>query len=103
MEGTAKTYVIGYIAAIILTLLSFSLVLFSQLDRFWIITGILALGFIQIIVHLLCFLHMYKKSEQYWNWWALFYTIMILCILVGASIWIMYQLNLNMVNMGSSP
>ena len=52
---------------------------------------------IQILVHLVCFLHMNTKSDEGWNMTAFIFTVIIIAILVVGSIWIMWNLNYNMM------
>lgn len=50
-----------------------------------------------MIVHLVYFLHMNTSSEERWNLVALLFTAMIIGIVVVGSLWIMYNLNINMM------
>ena len=43
------------------------------------------------------FLHMNTSSEERWNLVALLFTAMIIGIVVVGSLWIMYNLNINMM------
>jgi cytochrome o ubiquinol oxidase operon protein cyoD len=52
---------------------------------------------IQVVVHLIYFLHMNTSSEERWNLVALLFTAMIIGIVVVGSLWIMYNLNINMM------
>lgn len=58
---------------------------------------ILAMAVVQILVHLVCFLHMNTKSDEGWNMTAFVFTVLIIAILVVGSIWIMWNLNYNMM------
>jgi len=44
-----------------------------------------------------CFLHMNTSSEDRWNLVAFVFTVLIIAILVVGSIWIMWNLNYNMM------
>ncbi|MCX2956547.1 MAG: cytochrome C oxidase subunit IV family protein, partial [Candidatus Regiella insecticola] len=50
-----------------------------------------------IIVHLVYFLHMNGSSEERWNLGAFLFTILVIAIIVVGSLWIMYNLNINMM------
>jgi cytochrome o ubiquinol oxidase operon protein cyoD len=58
---------------------------------------ILSLAAVQIVVHMIYFLHMNAKSEGGWNMLALVFTIVLVVITLSGSIWIMYHLNSNMM------
>lgn len=96
-RGSIKTYSIGFALAIILTVIPFILVMTGALPKTAGIVVILVFAVVQILVHLVYFLHLNSSSEQHWNFLAAVYTLIVLVILVGASIWIMYHLNQNMM------
>ncbi len=96
-HGTWKTYSLGFVLSIVLTVIPFVLVMTSAMSRNAIIATILIFAVVQIIVHLVFFLHLNGSSEQRWNVIAFAYTVLVLAILVGASVWIMYHLDYNMM------
>ncbi|MCB5187609.1 cytochrome o ubiquinol oxidase subunit IV [Methylobacillus caricis] len=96
-HGSVKTYVIGFILSVILTVIPFALVMYPTLAPGVILISILALAVVQIIVHLVYFLHMNSSSEQRWNVMAFIFTILIIAIVVIGSLWIMFHLNHNMM------
>jgi cytochrome o ubiquinol oxidase operon protein cyoD len=96
-HGSTKTYSIGFTLAIVLTIIPFVLVMTGALPKTATLVVILVFAVSQILVHLVYFLHLNASSEQHWNLLAGVYTLIVLIILVGASIWIMYHLNANMM------
>ncbi|MCB5184207.1 cytochrome o ubiquinol oxidase subunit IV [Methylobacillus gramineus] len=96
-HGSVKSYVIGFILSVILTVIPFALVMFPTLAPGVILTSILVLAIVQIVVHLVYFLHMNNSSEQRWNVMAFIFTILIIAIVVIGSLWIMFHLNHNMM------
>ncbi len=97
-HGSQRSYIVGFLLAIVLTVIPFALVMTQAMPRSAIIITIVAFAVVQIVVHLVFFLHMNGSSEQRWNLVAFAYTVVILAILVGASVWIMYHLNYNMMS-----
>ena len=95
-HGSAKSYATGFLLSLVLTAVAFALVMTGALPRSTALPGILAIGVLQILVHLVCFLHMNNKSEGGWNVLALGFTAVITVILVFGSIWIMQHLDHNM-------
>ena len=57
----------------------------------------IGLGIVQMIVHLVYFLHMNAASSKSWNMAALVFTVVVVAILVVGSLWVMYHLNMNMM------
>ncbi|QBM74403.1 cytochrome o ubiquinol oxidase subunit IV [Sphingomonas sp. AAP5] len=95
-----RGYRIGTILAIILTAVPFWLVMSGVLhDAQTTAALIFAMGFVQIIVHVLCFLHLDTRSEGGWTLLAFLFTTVIVVLTIAGSIWVMYHLNANMMPM----
>ena len=58
---------------------------------------ILAFAAVQIIVHMVYFLHMNTRSEGGWTMLALIFTVVLVVITLSGSLWVMYHLNANMM------
>ncbi len=96
-HGSVKTYMTGFILSIILTVIPFWMVMTGAASPAVILGTILAMAVVQVLVHLVCFLHMNTKSDEGWNMTAFVFTVLIIAILVVGSIWIMWNLNYNMM------
>lgn len=97
-HGSVKSYVIGFVLAVILTVIPFKLVMGGTLEASTTLAVILGLAVVQIVVHLIYFLHLDSSSEQRWNVMALAFTALILLIVVAGSLWIMHNMNANMID-----
>ncbi|AGB69605.1 MULTISPECIES: cytochrome o ubiquinol oxidase subunit IV [Rhizobium] len=99
-HGTFKSYMTGFILSVILTAIPFWLVMGKVISD-PAITGaiVMILGAIQIVVHMIYFLHMNTRSEGGWNMMALIFTIVIVIIALSGSLWVMHHLNANMMPM----
>jgi cytochrome o ubiquinol oxidase operon protein cyoD len=97
-HGSLKSYTIGFVLSVILTAIPFWLVMGNVFERSG-TTAMVILGFaaVQMVVHMIYFLHMNAKSEGGWNMLALVFTIVIVGIALSGSIWVMYHLNNNMM------
>ncbi|BDB23610.1 cytochrome o ubiquinol oxidase subunit IV [Cupriavidus sp. TA19] len=98
-HASFKGYAIGFILAVILTVIPFKLVMDGSMEKGTILWIILGMAAVQILVHLKYFLHLDTSSEQRSNVIALLFTALILVIVVAGSLWIMYNLNTNMMPM----
>ncbi len=97
-HSTFSGYMTGFILSVILTVIPFWIVMgdvFANATTTSMV--ILALAAVQIVVHMIYFLHMNFKSEGGWNMLALLFTIMIVVITLAGSLWVMYHLNTNMM------
>lgn len=97
-HSTFKGYMTGFVLAVILTAIPFWLVMTGQFEKSS-TTAAVVLGFaaVQMIVHMIYFLHMNTKSEGGWNMLALIFTLVLVVITLSGSIWVMYHLDHNMM------
>jgi cytochrome o ubiquinol oxidase operon protein cyoD len=99
-HGTFKGYMTGFVLAVILTAIPFWLVM-SKAFQSSTTTAlvVLAIAAVQIVVHMIYFLHMDTKSQGGWTLLALMFTVVVVVITLSGSIWVMYHLNENMMPM----
>lgn len=95
-HGSLKSYIVGFILSIALTLLAFGAVMQQWFSPLMIVTFITVMAVFQLLVQLIFFLHFSSESKPYWNLSAFIFATLIVVIIVVASIWIMYNLNVNM-------
>jgi cytochrome o ubiquinol oxidase subunit IV len=56
-----------------------------------------AFAAVQIVVHMVYFLHMSSRAEGGWSMLALLFTAVLVVITLSGSVWVMYHLNTNMM------
>lgn len=97
-HGSFKTYLIGFVLSVILTAIPFWLVMSGAIDNKQ-ATAIVIMAFavVQIVVHMVFFLHMNTASEGGWSMLALIFTMILVVIVLTGSLWVMYHLNANMM------
>ncbi len=96
-HGSVKSYLTGFFLSIVLTLIPFILVMDGSASYDIILSTVVALAILQIIVHFIYFLHMNGSSEERWNLISLIFSILLIVIVVGGSLWIMHHLDVNMM------
>lgn len=96
-HATMRDYVIGFILAVILTVIPFWLVMAGTLDKGWTVAIIMAFAAIQVVVHMKYFLHMTPSSEGGWNFTSLIFTLIVVVIMLAGSIWVMHHMTTNMM------
>jgi len=95
---TLRGYLTGFVLSVILTVIPFWLVMGKTLASSGVTALIiLALGAVQMVVHMVYFLHMNSRAEGGWNMLALIFTLIIVVIAMAGSLWVMYHLNTNMM------
>ncbi|KQX01532.1 MULTISPECIES: cytochrome o ubiquinol oxidase subunit IV [Telluria group] len=97
-HGSLKSYTIGFILSVILTAIPFWLVMGNVFAN-PATTAFTILGFaaVQIVVHMVYFLHMNAKVEGGWSMLAMMFTLILVVIVLSGSIWVMYHMNANMM------
>ena len=96
-HGSLQSYLIGYVAAAILTIGAFAAAQSNALTPASVIAAITVLAIGQMLVHLIFFLHISTTPNQRTNILAFAVTMLIVVLIVGGSLWIMSHLQSNMM------
>jgi cytochrome o ubiquinol oxidase operon protein cyoD len=91
LERTVWPYLIGIVLALTLTAIPFALVAMGTLPRGTTLAVILVAAIIQILVHLRFFLHIGLSTPRE-NLIALAFAAVLILIMVGGTLWIMFDL-----------
>ncbi|AZC20572.1 MULTISPECIES: cytochrome o ubiquinol oxidase subunit IV [Pseudomonas] len=92
-HGSVKSYAIGFILSVILTLIPFGLVMYPSLPKDVTLWIVLAFAVIQVLVHLVYFLHLDRSAAQRNNVVAFIFAALVIVLLVGLSLWIMFSIH----------
>ncbi|MBI2733391.1 MAG: cytochrome o ubiquinol oxidase subunit IV [Aquabacterium sp.] len=97
-HATYKGYLIGFLLSVVLTAIPFWLVMGKVLPSPR-VTAFVILGFaaVQMVVHMVYFLHLNAKVEGGWSLLAMVFTVALVVIMLSGSIWVLYHLNTNMM------
>lgn len=96
-HGTLKSYIIGFILSIALTIIPYLIVVNHSFSIDAIAISVVAIGIIQLLVQLVFFLHLNTSTDGQDNLLSFVFTFLIIAILVAGSLWIMYNMNINMM------
>lgn len=96
-HASMRDYVIGFVLSVILTAIPFWLVIERPLSDSATAAVIMVFAAVQIVVHMVFFLHMSPKAEGGWSITSLTFTIIIVVIMLAGSLWVMHHLNTNMM------
>jgi len=97
-EATLKGYMIGFALSVVLTAIPFWLVMSGAIaSKPVTAVAITAFAAVQIVVHMVFFLHMTSHAENGWTLMALIFTVIMVVIALTGSLWVMYHLNANMM------
>ncbi len=99
-HGTFKSYMIGFVLSVILTAIPFWLVMAGVFENPSVTAAwVMGLAAVQIVIHMIFFLHMNPRSEGGWTMMALIFTLLLVAIALAGSLWVMHHLNTNMMPM----
>jgi len=96
-RGSLKSCLTGFVLSLILTAIPFSLVMNGTWSSPATLAGICSAGTVQVLVHLYYFLHLDTSSAARWNVLAMIFTLLIMVLFVGGTIWIMSSLHYRMM------
>ncbi|WP_355660676.1 cytochrome o ubiquinol oxidase subunit IV [Halomonas salifodinae] len=96
-HGSVRSYTWGLLLSLVLTLIPFGLVMTGALAGPATVVVIAATAGLQILVQLVCFMHLDRDSEGGWTLLSLAFTVLILAIVVVGSLWIMHHLHHNVM------
>ena len=97
-QKTLKSYMIGLGLSLLFTIISFSMVVYHMLPIGAIFAVIAILALMQLFAQVVFFLRINASTEGRWNLMPFLFTILIVFVLLGGSLWIMYNLNYNMMH-----
>ncbi|MDA7414788.1 cytochrome o ubiquinol oxidase subunit IV [Xenophilus arseniciresistens] len=99
-HSSLKEYVIGFVLSVILTAIPFWLVMANVItDRNTAVLVLGGLAVVQIVVHMVFFLHMNGKVEGGWTLLSTIFTIVFVAIAIAGTLWVMFHMNTNMMPM----
>jgi cytochrome o ubiquinol oxidase subunit IV len=97
-HGSVSSYIVGFVLSVALTVAAFGLVTQHLLSPRASIIAIAALAFVQILVHLVFFLHMNMSSAGRWNMVAFGFAVLVAVILIGGTLWVLHNVAMNMMS-----
>jgi cytochrome o ubiquinol oxidase subunit IV len=92
------TYIIGFVLSLILTIASFVIVGQHMFSVHWMLITISILAIVQLWVQVVFFLRMNTTKSGLMNVTSFIFALFVVFILIGGSLWIMHNLNYNMMH-----
>ncbi|MFT4012532.1 MAG: cytochrome o ubiquinol oxidase subunit IV [Paracoccus sp. (in: a-proteobacteria)] len=97
-HGSVKSYVTGFVLAAILTIIPFWLVMAGGFEsRGLTIAVVMICAVVQVLVHMIFFLHMTSSQEEGWTLISTVFTAVIVIIVLAGSLWVMFHMTTNMM------
>ncbi len=92
-----KPQFLGFVFSLILTLASYRIVVDYHLTNGVLIGTLFSLAIVQALIQLAFFLHLGVESKPRWNLITFLFMVLVIVVVIGGSIWIMYNLNYNLM------
>ncbi len=97
-HGSVKSYLIGFLLSVVLTLIPFAMVISGDYSKTITIWTIVTMAIIQIWVHLKYFLHLnFVTEEGKASTLSFLFSALVIVMVVGLSVWIIYESNAMMM------
>jgi cytochrome o ubiquinol oxidase subunit IV len=97
-HSSLSEYMIGFVLSVVLTAIPFWLVMAKVItDRNTAVLVLGALAVVQIVVHMVYFLHMNGKVEGGWTMLSTIFTVVFVAIAIAGTLWVMFQMNVHMM------
>jgi len=87
-----KDYVLGLIAALVLTLAAFGVAIFTNFSTPTKVVSIAVLALIQVVVHFRYFLHVSLEKGRREDLHLILFTALIIFLMVAGTLWILFNL-----------
>ena len=96
-EARYTSYIVGFVLSLATTLLAFFFVINNLWPKEMLMYIVMAIAVIQLVVQLVFFLHLGQGSR--WKTITFVFAALVVLIVVIGSIWIMHNLDYNMMHM----
>jgi cytochrome o ubiquinol oxidase subunit IV len=97
-HGSVGSYLTGFVISVILTAAAFGVVMAHSFSPSGTLAAIATLAAVQVVVHLVFFLHLNSSSEQRWNVMAFAFTITAVLVLIVGTVFVMHDTSINMMS-----
>lgn len=103
-NASVKPVVLGFILSVVLTFAAYRITTQAHLVEWELLTLVIVLGSLQALIQLVFFLHVGLESRPRWNLLMFLLTVFLVAIIIGGSVWIMHNVNHNlMIEMPHGP
>lgn len=97
-HSSLRDYLIGFGLSVVLTAIPFWLVMAKVIaDRNTAILVLGAFALVQVLVHMVYFLHMNARVEGGWTLLSTIFTVVFVAIAIAGTLWVMFNMNAHMM------
>jgi cytochrome o ubiquinol oxidase subunit IV len=92
-----KPQFLGFTLSLLLTLAAYRIVVYMHLEDGELMLTLYGLAVAQAVLQLVFNLHLGLESKPHWNMITFLFTVLVIIIVIGGSVWIMDNLNYNLM------
>ncbi len=93
-----KPQFLGFVSSILITIATYRIVIDNELSDFLLLLTIFGFAIAQALIQLFFFLHLGLWSKPHWAMISFLFTVMVIVIVIGGSLWIMNNLNYDLMS-----
>jgi len=92
-----KPQFLGFVLSLLLTFAAYRIVVHHHLSDGELILTLYGLAVAQAVLQLVFNLHLGMESKPHWNTITFLFTVLVIIIIIGGSVWIMNNLDYNLM------
>lgn len=96
-NASIKPLILGFIFSIICILAVYRIATHMHLRHDLLVATVVGVGCIQVILQLIFFFHIGLESKPRWSLLLLVFTVVLILVVVLGTLWIMYNLDYNLM------
>ncbi len=96
-NASYKPQFLGFVMSVILTVAAYRIVTYNELSDFLLTLTICGIALLQALVQLVFMLHLGLETKPHWGMITFLFTVFVVIIIIGGSLWIMNNLNYDLM------
>jgi cytochrome o ubiquinol oxidase operon protein cyoD len=96
-NASLKPQCIGFVISFVLLISCYRIVTHHHLSDGFLYATVICSAFVQAIVQLIFFMHLGLESKPRWNTITFLFTLLVIILIIGGSVWIMNNINYNLM------
>ena len=96
-NASYKPQYIGFVLSLALLVAAYRFAMLHEFSSTFLVITLLGIAIIQAVVQFIFFMHIGLESKPHWNTITLLFTVLVIFIVIGGSVWIMSNLNYNLM------
>jgi cytochrome o ubiquinol oxidase operon protein cyoD len=96
-NASLKPQFIGFVLSFVLLISAYRIVTHHHLSDGLLYTTIYGVAIVQALIQLVFFMHLGMESKPRWNSITFLFTLLVIVLIIGGSLWIMNNINYNLM------